>query len=80
MEHITLSKFRATYLAVLERLRRIGAPVIVTRRRVAIAEIKHPPDLERDASWLGSMPGRLEIVGDIVAPEECERAWEALRD
>jgi hypothetical protein len=46
---------------------------------VPVAEIKPPP--QPASSWLGSMQGTIEIVGDIVRePAEPEDAWEALRE
>jgi prevent-host-death family protein len=79
MEQISISKFKATCLAVLERVRQTREPVLVTKRGVPIAEIKPPPEASA-GEWLGSMAGTLEIVGDIVAsPAEPEEAWEALR-
>ena len=78
METITISKFKATCLAVLERVRQTREPVLVTKRGVPIAEIKPPAEVAA-GSWLGSMAGSAEIVGDIVAPAEPEYAWDALR-
>lgn len=81
MEEITISKFKATCLAVLERVRRTREPVLVTRRGMPVAEINPPPEGVRDASWLDSMRGTLEIVGDIVeSPAESESDWEALKE
>jgi len=78
MEEIAISKFKATCLAVLERVRRTQEPVIVTRHGVPIAQIK-PPEPEGD--WLGSMAGTLEVTGDIVnAPAEAKHAWDVLID
>jgi prevent-host-death family protein len=79
METIAIGKFKATCLAVLERVRRTREPVLVTRRGVPVAEIKPPP--LPASHWLGSMQGTVEIVGDIVGePAEPEDAWEALRE
>ncbi len=81
MNEIAISKFKATCLAVLERVRRTGMPVIVTRRGVPVAEIKPPPQPEQSGSWLGSMQGTIVILDDIVSPPaEPESAWEALKD
>jgi len=81
MEQISISKFKATCLAVLERVRLTREPILVTRRGLPVAEIKPPPETERAESWLGAMAGTIEIVGDIVtSPAEPESAWEALRD
>ncbi len=78
MDTITISKFKATCLAVLERVRQTREPVLVTKRGVPIAEIKPPPETAAGA-WLGSMAGSAGIVDDIVAPVEPEDAWEAMR-
>jgi prevent-host-death family protein len=80
MEQISISKFKATCLAVIERVRQTREPILVTRRGVPVAEIKPPPD-EHAGSWLGSMAGTIDILGDIVtSPAQPEEAWEALRD
>jgi hypothetical protein len=78
VEQITISKFKATCLAVLERVHQTRAPILVTKRRVPVAEIKPPPAPDTGA-WLGSMVGTVKIVGDIVAPAEAQSEWEALR-
>ncbi len=78
METITISKFKATCLAVLERVRQTRQPVLVTKRGVTVAEIKPLPQAETGA-WLGAMAGSAHISRDILAPAEPEDAWEALR-
>lgn len=81
MTEIAISKFKATCLAVLERVRRTGNPVIVTRWGVPVAEIRPPPQSGPSGSWLGSMQGTIVILDDIVSPStEPESAWEALKD
>jgi prevent-host-death family protein len=66
MREIAVSKFKATCLAVLEDVRRTGAPVLVTRFGKPIAEVV--PSRTRKKSWLGCMKGSLEVTGDIVGP------------
>ena len=68
MEEIAVSKFKATCLAVMERVRRTGRPIWVTRFGKPVAEIvpaKAPEIVERK---LGMMAGTAEIVGDIDGP------------
>ena len=77
MESIAISEFKATCLAVLERVRRTGTSVLVTRRGVPVAEIQPPSVAAVGAAWLGAMRNSATIVGDIVAPVAAE-AWEAL--
>ena len=79
METIAISKFKATCLAVLERVRRTGKPVLVTRFGKPVAEIAPPPTLARQRHWLGDMRGTGHILGDIVSPATDEEDWEALQ-
>ena len=79
MEQIAISKFKATCLAVLERVRRTRRPVVVTRFGKAIAEIVPPSPKKKSGSRLGGMVGRAQILGDIVGPVVELSEWEALR-
>jgi prevent-host-death family protein len=76
---IAISEFKATCLAVLERVRRTGRPVVVTRHGEPIAQVIPPAPPERASSWLGSMADKAEILGDIISPASDEGDWEALR-
>jgi prevent-host-death family protein len=78
MDTMPISKFKATCLAALERVRRTGRPLRVTRFGKPIADVvpAAPEKLSRD--WLGSLRGTLEIRGDIVAPSSEVVKWEAL--
>jgi prevent-host-death family protein len=78
METIAISKFKATCLAVLERVRRTGEPILVTRYGEPVAEVIPPPVPARPENWLGSFRDRGEILGDIVAPATSEDEWEVL--
>jgi prevent-host-death family protein len=79
VERIAISKFKATCLAVLERVRTTGRPVIVTRRGDPVAEIIPPPVPPRAPDWMGSMRESAEIVGDLIAPASDEAEWDVLR-
>ena len=79
MEHIAISKFKAECLAILERVRRTGQPVLVTRFGQPVAEINPPRDTSRPESWLGKYRSEGKIVGDIIAPVVEETEWESLR-
>jgi prevent-host-death family protein len=79
MEKMAISKFKATCLAVLERVRKTRKPVLVTRRGEAIAEVVPPPAPVAAKKFVGSMVGTGRIVGDIVSPVIEEPEWEALR-
>jgi antitoxin (DNA-binding transcriptional repressor) of toxin-antitoxin stability system len=75
---MAISKFKATCLAALERVRRTGQPLRVTRFGKPIADILPPAPEPTSGDWLGSMQGTLEIKGDIVAPVGEPPSWEVL--
>jgi len=78
MEEITISKFKATCFAVLERVRRTRQPVRVTRFGKPLAEIVPPSEAPNKKRTLGSMAGTVRIKGDIIAPASDEKDWEVL--
>jgi len=78
VEKIAISEFKARCLAILEKVRKTGKPVLVTRRGEPIAEIVPPSAIHSQERWLGSAKGTGRITGDIVSPLPAED-WEALR-
>jgi prevent-host-death family protein len=79
-EIITISKFKATCLAVLDKVKRTGRPVLVTRHGKPIAIIDPPPPPKKPISWLGSFKEKGEIMGDITSPVVPEEAWHVLNE
>jgi prevent-host-death family protein len=79
MEEIAISKFKATCLAVLERVRRTRKPIRVTRFGRPIAEVTPASVEPQNGRQLGSMKGTARIKGDIVSPVSDSRDWEALK-
>jgi len=80
METIAVSKFKATCLAVLQRVKKTGRPILVTRFGQPIAEVVPPRPAAPDEEWLGSMRGRAEITGDVVGPAVEVEAWTVHRE
>lgn len=78
MEEIAISKFKATCLAVLERVRKTGKPVLVTRFGEPVAEVSPAQVKERAKRELGTLRGTARITGDIVSPATDEDDWEVL--
>jgi len=76
MNSIQISKFKATCLASLERVRRTGQPLRVTRFGRPIADIIPAAPTKEEKRELGSMSSSMKIVGDIVAPLDVN--WEAI--
>ena len=79
METMAISKFKATCLSVLERVRRTKKPVMITRFGEPVAEVVPPSAPPRPKTWIGSMIGTARILGDIVSPVSNENDWEAGR-
>jgi prevent-host-death family protein len=79
MQTLPVSKFKATCLAVLERVRKTGEPLLITKYGVPIAQILPPPLPPPPAeSAFGAMVGTAEEIGDILLPLP-EEDWEVLR-
>ena len=79
MEKMPISKFKATCLAALERVRTTGQPLRITRFGKPVADIVPPAVEEPTESRLGCMVGTAEILGDITVPSSELVEWEALK-
>lgn len=79
METVAISKFKATCLAVLQRVKRSGRPVLITRFGEPVAEVVPVRPAARSEAWIGSMKGRGDTAGDLTKPALEPRAWKALR-
>ena len=79
MEEVSISEFKAKCLALLEQVRKTKQPLRVTRFGKPVAEVV-PPSPVRSTPWLGSMKGRMDILGDIVSPVIELNDIEALQD
>jgi prevent-host-death family protein len=78
MDTMPISKFKATCLSALDRVRRTGRPLRVTRFGKPVADVV-PAAAETPAGeWLGSLRGTLVMCGDIVGPSSDLAKWEAL--
>lgn len=77
---MAVSKFKATCLAVLQRVRRTGRPVRITRFGKPVADVVPPRAAEPGRRRLGAMAGRAEVTGDIVGPVVGASTWKALQE
>ena len=79
-ETVSISRFKATCLALLAKVKRTGRPILVTRKGEVIAQIlPPPPPPEKPASWLGSFHSSGKILGDVVLPAVDSKEWDVLR-
>jgi prevent-host-death family protein len=77
-ESIAISEFKATCLKVLERVKKTGNSVLVTRRGDPIAVVTPPPLPQKKESWLGMYKIEGKIIGDILEPVIDDSDWEVL--
>jgi prevent-host-death family protein len=64
---LSISRFKATCLAVLERVRTTGQPVLVTKFGTPIALVVPPAPKQPPESWLGALRGHGRVAADISA-------------
>jgi prevent-host-death family protein len=79
MEQIAISKFKATCLEVLQRVRRTRKPILITRFGEPVAQVIPPLVPERKGRRSGSMAGTLQIKGDIISPAIDLDDWEVIK-
>ena len=78
-ETISISEFKATCLARLERVRRTGQRLLITRHGQPIAEVVPPTPAAISDHWLGAAAGTGRILGDLIEPAVAPGDWEATR-
>jgi prevent-host-death family protein len=72
-DKIPAGEFKAKCLQVLDEVQRLRMPIVITKRGKPVAKLV-PLDDQRE-SFIGSMKGTMEIIGDIIAPIDVK--WEA---
>ena len=77
---VTISKFKATCLRLLDDVNKTGIPLLVTRNGEPIALVSPPSPPPKSVNWMGFMRDQLRITGDVVSPTSDESEWEALKD
>ena len=80
IQEIAISKFKARCVSLLEEVSKTKTPLRVTRRGKALADVIPASPGAEERSWIGSMSGSIEIVGDIVSPVIDMEAIEALKN
>ena len=66
---MSISEFKATCLAALERVRQTGRPLLITKHGQPVAEVVPPrPAPSVGRNFLGRLRGTGEIVSDLTEP------------
>jgi len=63
---IAAGQFKAKCLGLLDEVQRQRSEIVITKRGKPVAKLV--PVVDSSASFIGSMKGTMEIVGDIVSP------------
>jgi prevent-host-death family protein len=64
---IPAGEFKAKCLGLLDEVQRKRKEIVITKRGKPVAKLV-PVKEERPESFIGSMQGTMEIVGDIISP------------
>ena len=80
MQEIAISEFKAKCLAILQRVEKTKEPIRITRHGKPVAEVIPAAQTVDRAAWIGSLKGKIKILGDIVSPVIDLNEIEALRD
>jgi prevent-host-death family protein len=80
IQEIAISEFKAKCLSLLEEVSKTKTPLRVTRRGKPLADVIPASPEAEERSWIGSMSGTIDIVGDIVSPVIEIESIEALKN
>lgn len=79
MKTVAVSKFKATCLALLEKVMRTGEPILITKKGKPLAQVLPPPPVANSPSWLGRSSGTAKIKGDLIESVTNPDEWSALK-
>ena len=80
MQEIAISEFKSKCLAFLAQVEKTKEPIRITRHGKPVAEVIPAAQTVDRAAWIGSLKGKIKILGDIVSPVIDLDEIEALRD
>jgi prevent-host-death family protein len=80
MKEVAVSEFKAKCLGLIEEVRKTRKPIRLTRFGEPVAELVPSTPEKNKGRRLGSMAGRMKIVGDIVGPTGSLDDWDAWRE
>jgi prevent-host-death family protein len=79
IQEIAISKFKVKCLSLLQEVSKTKTPLRVTRRGKPIADVIPASSEGDERSWIGSLSGSVDIVGNIVSPVIDTETIEALK-
>lgn len=78
METIAVSKFKATCLKLLTRIKKTQTSILITKKGEPLALVSPPPAEKSRKDSFGCMKGTVTFVGDIISPLGTED-WEVFK-
>ncbi len=79
MSTITATEFKTHCLSLMERVRRTGKPLLITKRGRVVAQLAPPPEPKtQDQPWR-ALRGSVIRMGDVLSPVVREDEIQALR-
>ena len=79
MREIAISEFKAKCLSLLQEVSKTRIPLRVTRRGKAIADVVPASSEGDERSWIGSLSGSVDFLGDVISPVIDMESIEALK-
>jgi prevent-host-death family protein len=76
MKMMPAGQFKAVCLRVMDEVNKTREPITITKKGKPVAKLMPADTPTKDV--FGCMRGRLEILGDIVAPAVPTEDWESL--
>jgi prevent-host-death family protein len=72
---LSAAEFKARCLELMDEVAATGEPIVVTKRGKPVAQLG--PVVSKPATLFGYLQGKVEIVGDVIAPVDV--GWDAER-
>ena len=74
MKEMAAAEFKAKCLAVMEKVKQTGEPVVVTKHGKPMVKVMPMP--QKDAEVFGYLADKIKVVGDVInttPPEDWDR-------
>ena len=65
MKEVPIPEFKAKCLALVEQVRKTKKPIRIMKFGEPVGEVVPPSPCNDRAAWIGSMKGKMEILGGI---------------
>jgi antitoxin (DNA-binding transcriptional repressor) of toxin-antitoxin stability system len=80
MNTMPISKFKSVCLAEIDKVRKSGQPLRITRFGKPVADIVPIPTPPTATRPLGCMEGTIEFLGDVMVDSSELEPWEVMAD